>query len=73
MNRSTTTDTNLNKCKQCGRILTRDEVALHKKLYNRGASSFFCIDCSSQYLEVSVSLLEKKIEEFKTMECTLFL
>lgn len=73
MNHSTTTDTNLNKCKQCGRILTKDEVALHKKLYNRGASSFFCIDCSSQYLEVPVSLLEKKIEEFKAMGCTLFL
>ena len=41
MNHSTTTDTNLNKCKQCGRILTKDEVALHKKLYNRGASSSY--------------------------------
>ena len=39
-----------NKCKQCGRILTKDEIGLHKKLYNRGATSYFCIDCSSQYL-----------------------
>ena len=38
------------KCKQCGRILTKDEIGLHKKLYNRGATSYFCIDCSSQYL-----------------------
>ena len=22
-----------NKCKQCGRILTKDEIGLHKKLY----------------------------------------
>ena len=28
-----------NKCKQCGRILTKDEIGLHKKLYNRGATS----------------------------------
>ena len=55
------------KCKQCGRILTKDEIGLHKKLYNRGASSYFCIDCSSQYLEVPVPLLQKKIEEFKGM------
>ena len=59
------------KCKQCGRILTKDEIGLHKKLYNRGASSYFCIDCSSQYLEVPVPLLQKKIEEFKAMDCRL--
>ena len=53
------------KCKQCGRILTKDEIGLHKKLYNRGATSYFCIDCSSQYLEVPVPLLQKKIEEAK--------
>lgn len=61
------------KCKQCGRILTKDEIGLHKKLYNRGATSYFCIDCSSQYLEIPVPLLQKKIEEFKAMGCTLFL
>ena len=59
-----------NKCKQCGRILTKDEIGLHKKLYNRGATSYFCIDCSSQYLEIPVPLLQKKIEEFKAMGCT---
>ena len=58
------------KCKQCGRILTKDEIGLHKKLYNRGAASYFC---SSQYLDVPVTLLQKKIEEFKAMGCTLFL
>lgn len=62
-----------NKCKQCGRILTKDEIGFHKKLYNRGAASYFCIDCSSQYLDIPVTLLQKKIEEFKAMGCTLFL
>ena len=36
-------------CKECGRSLTKDEIALHKKIYNRGAEEFFCIDCSSRY------------------------
>ena len=58
-----------NKCKQCGRILTKDEIGLHKKLYNRGATSYFCIDCSSQYLEIPVPLLQKKIEEFIARNC----
>ena len=62
-----------NKCKQCGRILTNDEIGVHKKLYNRCATSYFCIECSSQYLDISVTLLQKKIEEFKAMGCTLFL
>ena len=28
-------------CKECGRSLTKDEIALHKKIYNRGAEEFF--------------------------------
>lgn len=63
----------LRKCKRAAGILTKDEIGLHKKLYNRGATSYFCIDCSSQYLEIPVPLLQKKIEEFKAMGCTLFL
>ena len=60
------------KCKQCGRILTKDEIGLHKKLYNRAAESFMCIRCSSEYLEVTQEMLIAKIEEFKKMGCTLF-
>ncbi|MFQ9393064.1 MAG: hypothetical protein ACLR2E_01075 [Lachnospiraceae bacterium] len=43
-----------------------------QKIYNRGAEEFFCIDCSSRYLDVSVDLLRQKIVEFKKMGCTLF-
>lgn len=60
------------KCKQCGRILTKDEIGLHKKLINRGADSFFCMDCLAEYLQVNRELLEKKIVQFKEMGCTLF-
>lgn len=27
-------------CKECGRSLTKDEIALHKKIYNRDAEDF---------------------------------
>lgn len=63
---------NPEKCKVCGRLLTRDEIALHKKIYNRAAVSFFCISCSAEYLHVSTGLLEQKICQFKEMGCTLF-
>lgn len=68
MPHSQTADT----CKSCARSLTHDEVALHKKIYNRGATEFFCIDCSAQYLNVPVSFLYQKIDDFKRMGCTLF-
>ena len=60
------------RCKECGRTLTKDEIALHKKIYNRDAEEFFFIDCSSRYLDVSADLLRQKIVEFKKMGCTLF-
>ena len=60
------------RCKECGRTLTKDEIALHKKISNRDAEEFFCIDCSSRYLDVSADLLRQKIVEFKKMGCTLF-
>lgn len=59
-------------CTKCGTALSRDEIALHKKLYNRAAKSFFCIKCSSEYLGVTQEMLACKIEEFKRMGCTLF-
>ncbi len=59
-------------CRQCGIALNKDEIALHKKLYNRATKSFLCIRCSSEYLEVTQELLTAKIEEFKKMGCTLF-
>ncbi|MBD9009718.1 MAG: hypothetical protein EGR16_05825 [Clostridiales bacterium] len=62
----------MDKCKQCGRVLTNDEIGLHKKLFNRGATSFYCIKCCSDYLGVSEKRLKEKIDEFKKMGCTLF-
>lgn len=62
----------MDKCMICKRELTSDETGLHKKLFNRGASQFMCINCSSEYLEVPKELLQSKIEQFKEMGCTLF-
>ena len=60
------------KCISCGRELTHNEVGLTKKLINRGATQFLCIDCLAQKFEVTREDLEKKIIEFKEMGCTLF-
>lgn len=61
------------KCYVCGKTpLTKNEIGLTKKLINRKAESFYCIDCLAEYLEVTSEELEAKIEEFKEGGCTLF-
>lgn len=62
----------MNNCIKCGKELVPDEVALHKKLVNRGAEEHMCIQCCADYFEVTVELLEEKIVQFKNSGCTLF-
>lgn len=61
------------KCYVCGKApLSKDEIGLTKKLINKSASNFYCIDCLADYLEVTVNELSAKLEEFKEEGCTLF-
>ncbi len=59
-------------CIGCGAELSKDEIALHKKLINRGASEHLCINCLARRLDVTVALLEEKIKQFRAEGCTLF-
>lgn len=60
-------------CKQCGKPLTRDEIGLHKKMINRGAKEYFCLECLAAYFGASTEQLKEKIEQFRKDGCTLFL
>lgn len=59
-------------CMKCGRKLKRDEIALTKKLINRGATEFMCLICLAEHFKVSEERLEEKIQHFKDSGCTLF-
>ncbi len=59
-------------CNRCGATLTGDDIGAHKKLINRGATTFMCIDCLAKTFGCSRSLIEEKIRHFKKMGCTLF-
>ena len=48
------------------------EVALHKKLINRGATDFLCLSCLAKFYQTDEATLLAKAEEFKAMGCTLF-
>ena len=59
-------------CIICGSSLSHDEIALTRKLINRGAREFLCIDCLACKFNVPQEVLRDKIVQFKEMGCTLF-
>jgi len=59
-------------CKVCGRELTADEIAVTKKLINRGATEFMCVPCLARHFEVKEADIEERIRHFRQMGCTLF-
>jgi biotin operon repressor len=62
----------MEKCEKCGRQLKVDEVSLYIKLVDREPKSFLCIDCLASKMKVTREMLEKKIEYFREIGCTLF-
>ena len=60
-------------CVECGKTLTKDEVALSQKMLGLDINDFYCIDCLAEYFECDRDDLEVKIQEFKEQGCTLFL
>ena len=59
-------------CKKCGRALSSDEIAITKKLINRGTTTYYCIHCLSEAFEVKQEDIQEKIQYYKEIGCTLF-
>ena len=59
-------------CVSCGKPLTADDIGFHKKMVNRGASEFACIDCLCEYFGLTREKAEEMIEKFKSMGCSMF-
>ena len=60
------------RCARCGAVLQKDDIALTRKMINRGADRFLCISCLADHFELTEAVLREKIREFKAMGCTLF-
>lgn len=60
------------RCCICESELNKNTVGLNKKFHGRKVTRFFCIDCLSAHLDISVDDLLAKIEDFKSQGCTLF-
>lgn len=62
----------IHTCHSCQSALSQDEIALTKKLINRGTTKYYCISCLAKAFDVSERDLENKIQYFKDSGCTLF-
>ena len=59
-------------CVVCGRPVTRDEIAVTKKLINRGTTQYYCVSCLAAYFEVRPEDIQERIHYFRQTGCTLF-
>lgn len=62
----------MSTCFRCGQVLSADEIAIYRRMVNRGADAFLCIPCLAKHFHVPESLIFEKIEHFRAMGCTLF-
>jgi len=62
----------MDNCFRCGRELTKDEIAIYKRMVNRGAVEYLCKTCFAKAYNVTEELVQEKIEHFKRCGCTLF-
>lgn len=59
-------------CINCGKPLEKDEIGAYRKLVNRGATKFLCINCLAEHFKCPTELIYHKVEFFKSIGCTLF-
>ena len=57
---------------QCGGKLSSDEIAIYRRLIYRDAEEYLCKTCLAEKMKTTEAEIEKKIEHFKKMGCTLF-
>lgn len=53
-------------CKECGKDIFADDIAIHRKLINRGAQEFFCIDCLAEKLGCEREYILRLIEFYRS-------
>lgn len=60
-------------CRECGGDLLSDDISIHRKLIDRGATDFLCIDCLAALLKTTRPDIERLIAYYRESgQCTLF-
>lgn len=60
------------QCTQCGKALSVYDIGFYKRIVNRGATSFQCIDCTAAYYRMTPERAWEMIRRFQQTGCTLF-
>lgn len=60
------------KCYQCESLISKDLIALNRKLLGRSIMKYLCLDCLADFLGATTDDLLIKIVEFKEQGCDLF-
>ncbi len=63
----------MGKCFNCDLELSKEDVALCKKMLGKKVKQFFCREHLAEMLDTDVDTLSEKVEQFKEEGCTLFL
>lgn len=63
----------MEKCFNCGQELSREDVALCKKMLGKNIKQLFCREHLAEILDTDIEDLNEKVEQFKEEGCTLFL
>lgn len=64
---------NIKICKVCKKELSKDEIALNKKLIAKDITYFLCIECLAELLGCDTDALINKINKYKEQGCDLFI
>lgn len=59
-------------CDNCDKELSKDEIAMMKKMVSRKTKQFLCLDCLAVFLNTSKEALLEKMDQFKEEGCDLF-
>ena len=59
-------------CLMCEKVLDRDDAGFYKKLVNRGAEEYLCVECLSAHFGLEVEKSRQMIESFREQGCMLF-
>lgn len=59
-------------CCKCAASISRDEIAITKRLINRGATKYYCTACLAEAFGITAEDIERSIRHYKQIGCTLF-
>lgn len=63
----------LGVCIECKKPIETDEAAIYRKMVQRNAKEYMCIDCLAKYLGVSRQAIEDRIRYYRESgTCVLF-